>query len=241
MEIIPAIDLREGKCVRLYQGDFERETAFSDNPCGGALRWQGEGAGRLHIVDLDGAATGRLSNRDCIERILRAVEIPIQLGGGIRRMETIEEVLQLGVERVILGTAAIEEPAFVEEACLRFGERIVVSIDARDGYVSTHGWREKTRVSANGLLERMAALGVKRFIYTDILRDGTLTEPNFDAIAELLGKTHLPIIASGGISSIEHLKRLSRLGVEGAIVGRALYSGEVVLGEAMSAIQLRGE
>ena len=237
MEVIPAIDLKDGRCVRLYQGDFEQEMVFSRDPQEVALGWQGEGAGRLHIVDLDGAQMGMLSNRDAIERILSAVVIPVQLGGGIRRMETIEELTRLGVDRVILGTAAIEDEALVREACLRFGEGIIVSIDARDGYVSTHGWKEKTDITASGLIESMASLGVKRFIYTDILRDGTLTEPNFEEIARLVSKTSLPIIASGGISSIEQLKRLSKLGVEGAIVGRALYTGDVVLGEAMATLQ----
>ena len=237
MEVIPAIDLKDGRCVRLYQGDFEQEMVFSRDPQEVALGWQGEGAGRLHIVDLDGAQMGMLSNRDAIERILSAVVIPVQLGGGIRRMETIEELTRLGVDRVILGTAAIEDEALVREACLRFGEGIIVSIDARDGYVSTHGWKEKTDITASGLIESMASLGVKRFIYTDILRDGTLTEPNFEEIARLVSKTSLPIIASGGISSIEQLKRLSKLGVEGAIVGRALYTGDVVLGEAVATLQ----
>jgi phosphoribosylformimino-5-aminoimidazole carboxamide ribotide isomerase len=169
--------------------------------------------------------------------MVRSVKIPLQLGGGLRRIEAIDQVLELGVERAILGTAAIEEPNLIREACRWFGERIIVSIDARDGYVATHGWRERTGVTAIELVERMASLGVRRFIYTDIARDGTLTEPNFRAIAQMVGKTNLPIIASGGISSLEHLKRLAELGVEGAIVGRALYTGDIDLGEALRCIQ----
>lgn len=234
MEIIPAIDLRNGRCVRLYQGDYSQETVFSEDPIGMALHWQSLGALRLHIVDLDGAAKGELCHVPLIEEMVRSVRIPLQLGGGLRRLETVEQVLEFGVERAILGTAAIEDHALIQEACQRFGQRIIVSIDARDGFVATHGWRERTTITAIELARSMADLGVRRFIYTDIARDGTLTEPSFRSIAELLEKTSLPVIASGGISSLEHLKRLSELGVEGAIVGRALYTGHLDLGEALT-------
>ena len=237
MEIIPAIDLRRGRCVRLYQGDYSQETVFSGDPVGVAQHWQSLGAKRLHIVDLDGATKGELCHAALIEEMVRTIEIPLQLGGGLRRLEIVVQVLQFGVCRAILGTAAIEDVALIEEACNRFGEKVIVSIDARGGYVATRGWRERTEVTAVELVERMADLGVKRFIYTDIARDGTLTEPNFDAISDLVGKTALPIIAAGGISSVEHIKRLSQLGVEGAIVGRALYTGDLDLGEALGCIQ----
>ena len=237
MEIIPAIDLRRGRCVRLYQGDYSQETVFSGDPVGVAQHWQSLGAKRLHIVDLDGAAKGELCHAALVEEMVRTIEIPLQLGGGLRRLEIVEQVLQFGVCRAILGTAAIEDVALIEEACNRFGEKVIVSIDARGGYVATRGWRERTEVTAVELVERMADLGVKRFIYTDIARDGTLTEPNFDAISDLVGKTTLPIIAAGGISSVEHIKRLSQLGVEGAIVGRALYTGDLDLKEALGCIQ----
>ncbi len=236
MEIIPAIDLKGGKCVRLYQGDYSRETVFSEDPAGMALHWQSLGAPRLHIVDLDGAAQGELRHASLVAEMARSVKIPLQMGGGMRSLEAIEQVLGFGVERAILGTAAVADRALIAEACCRFGERLIVSIDARGGFVASHGWRETTKVTASELVAEMASLGVKRFIYTDIARDGTLTEPNFDAIADLLGKTSLPIIASGGISSLEHLKRLARLGVEGAIVGRALYTGDLDLGEALKAL-----
>ena len=241
MEIIPAIDLKDGRCVRLYQGDFDRETVFSHNPAVVARRWQREGAKRLHIVDLDGAAAGELRNMDAVEHILGAIEIPIQLGGGIRSMDAVEGLFVLGIERVILGTAAIEDEALVGEACRRFEEGIVVSIDAREGYVSTHGWQERTSTIASRLIDKMEALGARRFIYTDITRDGTLTQPNFEEIARIISRTDLPIIAAGGISSVEHLRRLAGLGVEGAIVGRALYTGEVALGEAIAAIRQAGK
>jgi len=238
MEVIPAIDLKGGKCVRLYQGDYNQETVFSQDPIEVALRWQSLGARRLHIVDLDGAAKGELCHAPLIEEIVRSLKIPLQLGGGLRQIEAIEHVLELGVARAILGTAAIEDHALIQEACRRFDERIIVSIDASDGYVATHGWRERTGVTAIELLERLVSLGVRRFVYTDIARDGTLTEPNFDAIAELVAKTSLPIIASAGIASLEHIKKLAQLGVEGAIVGRALYTGDIKLDEALRCTRL---
>ncbi len=239
MEIIPAIDLKDGKCVRLYQGDYSQETIFSENPASVALHWQSLGATRLHLVDLDGAARGRLCHLPTIEEILHAVKVPVQLGGGIRQMETIEQLLGMGVGRVILGTAAVEEKRLVEEACRKYGEAILVSIDAKNGYVATYGWQNTTNITAEEMLEMMAGLGVKRFIYTDISRDGTLTQPNFEAIAKLVANTDLPIIASGGISSISHLKHLSQLGVEDAIVGRALYTGDINLRQAQIAIEER--
>jgi len=237
MEIIPAIDLRNGKCVRLYQGDYGKETVFSDDPVSVALRWQSEGARRLHLVDLDGAAKGEPHNLDAIEKIIAAIDIPVQVGGGIRNLETIEQLLAAGVGRAILGTVAVEKPDLVEEACRRFGERIIISIDARDRQVATRGWFQKSTVTAGELATRMINLGVGRFIYTDIGRDGTLTSPNFEAVAELLSQVNVPIIAAGGISSVQHLAKLAELGVEGAIVGRAIYTGDVKLGEAFKAIR----
>jgi len=236
MEVIPAIDLKGGKCVRLYQGDYSRETVFSEEPTEMALHWQSLGARRLHIVDLDGAAKGKLWHATLIEEIARMVRIPIQVGGGLRRIEAIEQALELGVARMILGTAAIDDQDLIKEACRRFGNRVIVSIDARDGYVATHGWQESTAVTAIELAEMMASFGVERFIYTDISRDGTLTEPNYDSVHELSVKTRLPIIVAGGISSLEHLKRLAKLGVEGAIVGRALYTGDIDLKAALADI-----
>lgn len=236
MEIIPAIDLRNGKCVRLYQGDYEKETVFSDDPVSVALRWQSEGAKRLHLVDLDGAARGELCNLDAIEKIAAAVEIPVQVGGGVRSLETIEQLLELGVGRAILGTVAVEDPGLAEEACQRFGDQIIIGIDARDGRVATRGWLQQSKVTAGELAARMVGLGARRFIYTDISRDGTLTSPNFEAVAELLSQVSVPVIAAGGISSVEHLPRLAALGAEGAIVGRAIYTGDVKLEEAVKSV-----
>ena len=237
MEIIPAIDLRNGKCVRLFQGDYGQETIFSDDPVSVALRWQSEGARRLHIVDLDGAAKGEPSNLEAIEDIIAAIDIPVQVGGGIRSIETIEQLFAAGVERAILGTVAVEKPDLVKEACQRFGEQIIISIDAKDRMVATRGWLQKSTVTASELASKMIELGVMRFIYTDISRDGTLTSPNFEAIAELLSQVNVPVIAAGGISSVQHLTRLAELGVEGAIVGKAIYTGDVKLGEAFKAIR----
>ncbi|HEY82936.1 MAG TPA: 1-(5-phosphoribosyl)-5-[(5-phosphoribosylamino)methylideneamino]imidazole-4-carboxamide isomerase [Dehalococcoidia bacterium] len=236
MEIIPAVDIRGGRCVRLFQGDYEREMVFSDDPLEVALKWQSLGAPRLHIVDLDGAAKGELLNLPIVKEIASAALIPTQLGGGIRQLETIEEVLKAGIERVILSTVAVENPEIVEAACQKFRESIIVSVDARAGRLAIRGWRQQTELKALEFIKAMVKLGVRRFIYTDISRDGTLTEPNFAAIAELIDAVRLPIIASGGISSLNHLKMLKKLGAEGAIVGKALYTGDINLKQALAII-----
>jgi phosphoribosylformimino-5-aminoimidazole carboxamide ribotide isomerase len=228
--------LRNGRCVRLYQGDYNQETVFSDDPLDVALKWQSMGAPRLHIVDLDGAASGEIRNLEVIRNIARAMLIPVQLGGGIRDIETVQALLKEGIERVILGTAAAEDPRLVIEVCRRFRESIIVSIDARNGFVATRGWAKNTNVTAIELAKSMLQLGVGRFIYTDISRDGTLTEPNFSAIAEMIDAIRLPVIAAGGISSLNHLKMLQKLGAEGAIVGKALYTGDINLKQALSEI-----
>ncbi len=206
---------------------------FSDDPLDVALKWQSLGAPRLHIVDLDGAATGTPGNLEIIQQIAHAALIPTQLGGGIRDMETVTKVLKAGVERVILGTAAVENPRLVREACRTYGEAIIVGVDALRGNVAIRGWVQGTELGAIELARAMVKLGVTRFIYTDITRDGTLTEPNFTAITEMIDDIRLPIIASGGISSMSHLKMLHKLGAEGAIVGRALYTGDINLKKAL--------
>ena len=220
----------------MYQGDYSQETIFSDDPVEVALNWQSQGATRLHIVDLDGAATGEPCNLNIVKEIGNAVLVPTQLGGGIRQLETIEQVLKAEIERVILGTVAVENPELVEEACRKFSESIIVSIDAREGHIAIHGWQQQTELRMIELAKSMAQLGVKRFIYTDISRDGTLTEPDFATIAELVNSIRLPIIVAGGISSLSHLKLLSQLGVEGAIVGKALYTGDINLKQALAAV-----
>jgi phosphoribosylformimino-5-aminoimidazole carboxamide ribotide isomerase len=230
------VDIRGGQCVRLYQGDYEQETVFSDDPLETALKWQAKGAPRLHIVDLDGAAEGEPRNMEVIREIAKAMLIPVQLGGGIRDLATIQRVLKEGVERVVLGTAAVENADVVVEACRKFRDSIVVSVDAEEGQVATHGWRMRTEMTALALMRAMLKLGVKRFIYTDISRDGTLTEPNFDALSEVIDSVRAPVTAAGGISSLNHLKMLQKLGAEGAIVGRALYTGDIDLKRAIAAL-----
>ena len=209
---------------------------FSDDPLETALKWQSMGAPRLHMVDLDGAVDGEPRNLDIIKEIAGALLIPTQLGGGIRQLDTIEEVLKAGVERVVLGTAAVENPDLVKQACRKYRESVVIGIDAREGYIATRGWLRETEMRALDLAEEMVRLGVRRFIYTDIMRDGTLTEPNFDAIGEMVDKVRAPVIAAGGISSVNHLKLLEKIGVEGAIVGKAIYTGDIDLKKAIAAI-----
>jgi phosphoribosylformimino-5-aminoimidazole carboxamide ribotide isomerase len=236
MEIIPAVDIKDGKCVRLYQGDYSMETVYSDDPVGMTMEWQSLGATRLHIIDLDGADAGEPCNLNIINRINDVVWIPLQVGGGIRNMETIEKLLKVGIDRVILGTAAVEDPELVKEACRCFGKSIIIGIDVIEGRVAIHGWKNSTELTAIELAMSMAKLGAKRFIYTDINRDGTLTEPNFIATFELVDAIRFPVIASGGISSLIHLKVLNKLGVEGAIIGKALYTGDINLRQALDAI-----
>lgn len=209
---------------------------FSDEPVEVALKWQSWGAPRLHIVDLDGAAEGKLRNQDIIEELASVMLIPIQVGGGIRQLGVVERLLKAGVDRVILGTAAVEDPALVEEACHRFSESVIVGVDTREGLVSTRGWQYDTRISGVELAKSMVRFGVRRFIHTDISRGSTLTEPNFTAIAELVDAIEVPLIAAGGVSSLLHLKMLSKLGVEGAIVGKALYTGDIDLKQAMESV-----
>lgn len=234
MEIIPAIDIRGGKCVRLYQGDYGQQTTFADNPAEVALQWKSQGARWLHVVDLDGAAVGEPRNAAVVKRIIGRSALLVELGGGIRKEEVAEELLRSGVSRIVLGTAAIEKPELVEKLNRRFGQAVVVGLDARDGKIAIHGWRKDTVFDVLDLAREMMRIGVKRFIYTDVRRDGTLTEPNFDAIGKLRDRLDVPVIASGGIARLEHLQRLGELGVEGAIIGKALYTGDINLREAIA-------
>ncbi len=223
----------------MYKGDYNRETVFSDDPLEIALKWQSMGAPRLHIVDLDGAMSGELINLKVIQNIANAMLIPVQLGGGIRHIKTIESLLKAGIDRVILGTAAVETPDLVAEACRLYRDSIIVGIDARNGKIATRGWIKETELTAVQFAKSMARIGVRRFIYTDIEKDGTLTEPNFISIGEMVSSIALPVIAAGGVTSIEHLKKLAKLGVEGAIIGKALYTGDINLKTAIN--ELSGE
>jgi len=233
MEIIPAVDIKGGKCVRLYQGDYNRETVFDEYPVTAALIWYSQGARWLHIVDLDGAVAGEPKNMAVVEEIIKETGLLIELGGGIRQEDVAEKLLRQGVGRIVLGTAAIENRELVKKLCQKFGEAIAVSLDARDGTIAIRGWQKNTPVEILQLSREMADTGVSRLIYTDIKRDGTLTEPNFDMIKRLIAATNVPVIVAGGISRLEHLQKLGELGVEGAIIGKALYTGDINLGEAI--------
>jgi phosphoribosylformimino-5-aminoimidazole carboxamide ribotide isomerase len=233
LQIIPAIDIRDGRCVRLWQGDYARETVYAGNPVQVAVAWQEAGAKRLHIVDLDGAAGRAGVNAGAIRSIVQAVAIPVELGGGLRHESDLDAAFALGVDRAVLGTVAVENPELVALAAARFGEAIAVGIDARAGLVATHGWRETSKLSALTLAERMVSLGVRRVIYTDIARDGTLAGPNLSAMTEMARSVPVPVIASGGVASLADLLALAQTGVEAAIVGRALYTGGLDLREAL--------
>jgi phosphoribosylformimino-5-aminoimidazole carboxamide ribotide isomerase len=236
MEIIPAIDLRDGRCVRLVQGDYARETIFSDDPVAMAERWTNETAQRLHVVDLDAARSGTPVNAATIREIVRAVGVPVQVAGGVRDIESVGSWLDAGADRVVLGTAALRNPSFAASAAQRFGDAVVVSVDARDGKVAAEGWQESSNQQGLDLVRRLARLGVRRFVYTDIGVDGTLKGPNYEALSAAVAAVDVPVIAAGGVGTIDHLVRLASIGVEGAIVGRALYDGSVSLSGAMSAV-----
>ena len=238
MEVIPAIDLRGGRCVRLYQGDYDRETVYSESPVDVAAHWASLGAERLHVVDLDGAKVGSPVNTKIVEEIVSTVSLPVQLGGGIRTLEAASVAMALGLDRIVVGTAAVESPDVIQTICAELGsDALVVGVDSRDGYVAVKGWTESSRVSASELIGRMATMGVRRFMYTDIARDGTLTEPNFRAIETLTASSGLRLLAAGGISSVAHLVRLAEIGVEGVVVGKALYTGDIDLVQALESLR----
>jgi len=237
MEVIPAIDIRGGKCVRLYQGDYDRETVFSEEPAAVAAHWADLGARRLHVVDLDGARDGVSANLNVVREIASTVSVPVQTGGGIRTIEAARVATSAGVDRVIIGTAAVENPDLAASLVEALGvDAVVVSVDARDGYVAIKGWTEGSCVRASTVVEQMEQRGVRRFMYTDIIRTDTLGGPNLPAIEELTRGTKSRLMAAGGISSVEHLLSLAELGVEAAIVGKAMYTGDIDLGEAVEAI-----
>ena len=237
MEVIPAIDLKAGHCVRLFQGDFDQETVFSDDPLATALAWEAQGGHRLHVVDLDGAIQGKPVHLTIIASIVNSLNIPVQVGGGIRDLAAAEAWLAAGVDRVVIGTAAVRDPDMVREVCHRHGnERVVVSVDAKDGLVALQGWIEASTTTVFELAEQMASIGVVRLLYTDIARDGALTGPDFKINERLVNETGLAIQASGGVASVEHVQRLVSTGVEGVIVGRAIYTGAVNLADAVTAV-----
>lgn len=234
MRLYPAIDIIGGQCVRLTQGDYTQKTTFSEDPLAVALRWQDEGGEFLHLVDLDGAKDGTMPNLETVCKIAESLSIPVEIGGGIRDMRAVRAYLEHGVQRVILGTAAIEHPDFVKEAVAAWGDRIVVGIDAKDGMVAVKGWQEVSSVSALQLAKEMEQIGISTLIYTDIATDGMLQGPNLSAMREMADAVSMDVVASGGVASVDDIRRLKTTGVEGVIVGKALYTGAVNLKEAVS-------
>ena len=242
MIIIPAVDIKGGKCVRLEQGFMDRETIFSDYPEEMALQWERKGAKRLHLVDLDGAVQGIPFNKKVIRNVVDRVSIPVQLGGGIRDLDTIEGYINLGIDQIIIGTAAYKDPDLVETACRRYPGRIIVGIDSKDRYVSVEGWTEPTNIIAIDLAKRFEDMKINSIIYTDIKRDGMKRGPNIDAIREFAMAINAPVIAAGGISSIKDIENMAELeedGLSGIIVGRALYDGSIRLEQAINTLRKR--
>jgi phosphoribosylformimino-5-aminoimidazole carboxamide ribotide isomerase len=232
--VYPAIDIRGGRCVRLIEGDFDRETAYDADPVDAARRWVEAGAEWLHLVDLDGAVAGKPVNREAIGRIRAAVAVPIQLGGGLRQLSDLESAFGNGIDRAILGTVALRDPALVKSAVGQWGERVAVALDARDGRLATHGWLEQSDARAIEVALRLAAAGVRYFNVTDISRDGTLSGPNLESLREMIAAVDANIIASGGIASVDDIEATAEVGAAGVIVGRALYDGRVDLRDAIA-------
>lgn len=238
MEIWPAIDLRGGKCVRLQQGDYDRETVFAEEPARMAEQWVSEGAEYLHLVDLDGARDGKVINRDAIGGILQAVSIPCELGGGIRDRETIAAWLELGLQRVVVGTKAVEDEKWFRDMAAAFPNQLVLGIDARNGHVATDGWLKTSEMKAVEFAQAFDSLPLAAIVYTDIAKDGMLAGPNLPAMAEMKSATNLPVVASGGITSIDDVAQLAKIGMDGAIIGRALYEGRLQLSDALQAARV---
>ncbi len=238
MLVIPAIDLKDGRCVRLRQGDMAAETVYSDDPHAVARQWQEHGASLIHVVDLNGAVDGEPKNLPHIEAVLKVVGVRVQVGGGIRTIETVRRYLNAGVARVVLGTAALTDPAFLEQACAEFPRRIVLGLDARDGKVAVKGWTSVSETAAIDLLKSFSGLPLGAVVYTDIARDGMLSGPNIPALKQVVACSSVPVIASGGISRIEDLHAVRSLGpgIEGAIVGKALYDGKLDYRAALEAL-----
>jgi phosphoribosylformimino-5-aminoimidazole carboxamide ribotide isomerase len=235
MELWPAIDLRNGKCVRLLQGDYAKETVFGDDPVAMAERFVAAGAKRLHIVDLDGAKDGRPTQAGLVARMVVAAGVPCQLGGGVRTLETARSYLDAGVARVVVGSVAIERPELLVELAETFPGRIVLGLDARDGKVAVRGWLETSTLTAIDVARRHAPLPLAAIVYTDIATDGMLSGPNLPALAEMVAAVPLPIVASGGVANAEDIRRVATTGCAGCIVGRALYEGKVTIPGAVAA------
>ena len=234
MKIWPAIDLRGGNCVRLKQGDYNQETVFGDNPGAMALQWCKQGAECMHLVDLDGAREGLWSNQEAVRSIIEAIDVPCQLGGGVREEATIELLLGLGVSRLIVGTKALKEPSWFSSMVEKFPHKLALGIDARDGMVATDGWLETSETTAISLAQQFENQPVAAIIYTDISRDGMMQGANVTGMAEMKQATSIPVIASGGVTTLDDVKQLQEAGLDGAIIGRSLYDGVIDLAEAIS-------
>ena len=238
MEIIPAVDIRNGRCVQLYQGDYDRETIFSEDPEEVAKKWVDLGANRLHVVDLDGAREGEPVNIEIISKMISSTLVPVQIGGGVRSLEVAERLINIGADRVMIGTVAVKQPELVEQICSVISpESVVISVDTRNGYLASDGWTNTSNLTTSNLVSRLSQLGAVRFMHTDIDRDGTLTEPNFSAIKTMLASKAKKLLVAGGISTIEHLVQLSQLDVEGAILGTSIYTGRIDFHKAISVIR----
>lgn len=238
MEIFPAIDLKEGRCVRLYQGEFSKETVMNEDPVAQAIIFEKSGAKTLHIVDLDGAIAGESVNLLVIERICKAVRIPVQVGGGIRSLVAVEKLLSVGVDKVILGTAALYDKAFLEEAVRLYKEKIIVGIDAKNGFVATRGWLDVSDISYIDLAKQMENVGVQTIVFTDISKDGTLAGPNVEQLELLQKSVDIRLIASGGVASIQDVKKLNDMNIYGVIIGKALYEKTINLEEVLEVTML---
>ena len=236
MKIWPAVDIRGGQCVRLIQGDYDQETVYGANPADMAIRWASDGAGQIHLVDLDGARDGSTANRQAVAEIVNSVEVPCQLGGGIRDRVTVAEYLGLGVERLVIGTKAQKDPDWLSAICKEFPERIVIGLDARSGMVATDGWLQTSDTPASELAKRYSKLPIAGFVYTDITRDGMLKGPNLEALKDIIDAVDVPVIASGGVTTSEDVTEIAKLGAAGCIIGRSLYEGKMTLADAMDAV-----
>ena len=236
MKIWPAVDIRGGQCVRLIQGDYDQETVYGANPADMAIRWASDGAGQIHLVDLDGARDGSTANRQAVAEIVNSVEVPCQLGGGIRDRVTVAEYLGLGVERLVIGTKAQKDPDWLSAICKEFPERIVIGLDARSGMVATDGWLQTSDTPASELAKRYSKLPIAGIVYTDITRDGMLKGPNLEALKDIIDAVDVPVIASGGVTTSEDVTEIAKLGAAGCIIGRSLYEGKMTLADAMDAV-----
>lgn len=233
MQIIPAIDIRNGKCVRLFQGDYEKETIYANSPIAMALKWKKQGAKMLHVVDLDGAKNGDLINFEVIKKIISKTSLTVQIGGGIRSAASIKRLIEVGVSKIILGTSGVKDKKFLKKIIGEYQEKIIISLDVSNNKLMTNGWLETNIIDPIMFIKKLEKVGVRTIIYTDISRDGTLTEPNYKMIEQIIKNTKMSVIVAGGIASTEQIKKLKTMGIEGVIIGKALYEGKINLREVM--------